>query len=100
MFSFLLNAPNLSANAHIVSLGRLHKAVSDNPLGVIATLSMNNLYIETATELVTVYTLLRNAVATGGPQNMLPSEMKMRTPSSYNVVAAFNEEAYPLAVCR
>lgn len=32
---------------------------------------MNNLYIETATELVTVFTLLRNAVATGGSGNML-----------------------------
>ena len=62
-----------------ISLGRLHKAVSDNPLGVIATLSMNNLYIETATELVTVYTLLRNAVATGGPQNMLTGAERSET---------------------
>lgn len=54
-----------------ITLGRLRKAVADNPQGILATMSMNNLYIETATELVTVYTLLRNAVATGGPQNML-----------------------------
>ena len=54
-------------------------AVSDNPQGVIATLSMNNLYIETATELVTVYTLLRNAVATGGPQNMLTGAERSET---------------------
>ena len=62
-----------------ISLGRLRKAVSDNPQGVIATLSMNNLYIETATELVTVYTMLRNAVATGGPQNMLTGAERSTT---------------------
>lgn len=49
-----------------IILGRLRKAVADNPQGILATMSMNNLYIETATELVSVYTLLRNAVATGG----------------------------------
>lgn len=55
----------------IITLGRLRKAISDNPQGIVATMSMNNLYVETTTELITVYTLLRNAVATGGPQNML-----------------------------
>lgn len=62
-----------------ISLGRLRKAVSDNPQGIVATLSMNNLYIETATELVTVYTLLRNAVTTGGPQNMLTGAERSET---------------------
>jgi hypothetical protein len=54
-----------------ITLGKLHNAIQNNAQGMVATLSMNNLYIETATELVTVYTLLRNAVATGGTQNML-----------------------------
>ncbi|NDV82581.1 hypothetical protein [Bacteroides sp. 51] len=54
-----------------IILGKLSKAISTNSQGVIATISMNNLYIETATELVTVYTLLRNAISTGGTQNML-----------------------------
>lgn len=54
-----------------ITLGKLRKTVSDNPQGILATMSMNNLYIETATELVSVYTLLRNAIATGGVQNML-----------------------------
>ena len=62
-----------------ISLGRLHKAVSDNPLGVIATLSMNNLYIETATELVTVFSLLRDAVAKGGKENMLTGAERSQT---------------------
>lgn len=62
-----------------ITLGRLRKAVTDNPQGILATMSMNNLYIETATELVTVYTLLRNAVAGGGPQNMLTGAERSET---------------------
>ena len=54
-----------------ITLGKLRKAVSDNPQGIAATLSMNNLYMETATELVSVFTLLKDAVAKGGPENML-----------------------------
>ena len=54
-----------------ITLGKLHNAIQNNAQGMVATISMNNLYIETATELVTVYTLLRNAVATGGKHNML-----------------------------
>lgn len=42
-------------------------------------MSMNNLYIETATELVSVYTLLRNAVATGALQNMLTGAERSET---------------------
>lgn len=54
-----------------ITLGKLYNAINNNAQGLVATIPMNNLYIETATELVTVYTLLRNAVATGGKQNML-----------------------------
>jgi len=62
-----------------ITLGKLRKAITHNPQGIVATMSMNNLYIETATELVSVYTLLRNAVATGGPQNMLTGAERSET---------------------
>lgn len=62
-----------------ITLGSLRKAVTENTQGILATMSMNNLYIETATELVTVYTLLHNAVATGGPQNMLTGAERSQT---------------------
>ena len=39
-----------------LTLGKLGKAIKNNPQGIIASMSMNNLYIETATELVTVFT--------------------------------------------
>lgn len=63
----------------IIVLGRLRKVISDNPQGIVASMTMNNLYVETATELISVYTLLRNAVATGGVQNMLTGAERSET---------------------
>ena len=54
-----------------INLCNLRKAISNNPQGIVATMSMNNLYIETATELVSVYTTLKDAIAKGGTENML-----------------------------
>ena len=54
-----------------INLCDLKKAISQNPHGIVATMSMNNLYIETATELITVYSILKDAVAKGGASNML-----------------------------
>lgn len=62
-----------------ITLGKLWKAVGDNPQGIAATLSMNNLYMETATELVSVFTLLKDAVAKGGPENMLTGAERSKT---------------------
>lgn len=62
-----------------ISLCKLKKAISDNPLGIVAAMSMNNLYIETATELVTVFSLLRDAVAKGGKENMLTGAERSQT---------------------
>ena len=55
----------------LITLNKLRQAVNNNPQGVVATVSMNNLYMETVTEMVSVFTLLKNAVAKGGEQNML-----------------------------
>ena len=54
-----------------ISLCKLKKAISDNPQGIVAAMSMNILYIESATDLVTVFSLLRDAVAKGGKEYML-----------------------------
>lgn len=62
-----------------ITLGKLKHAISSNPQGIVATMSMNNLYIETATELISVYSLLRDAVATGGSQNMLTGAERSQT---------------------
>ena len=62
-----------------ISLCKLKKAISDNPQGIVAAMSMNNLYIETATELVTVFSLLRDAVAKGGKDNMLTGAERSQT---------------------
>ena len=55
----------------IMNLAQIKSAITHNPQGIVASMSMNNLYIETVTELVSIYNLLQDAVATGGTGNML-----------------------------
>lgn len=62
-----------------LTLGKLGKAIKDNPQGIIAGMSMNNLYIETATELVSIFSLLNDAVAKGGKENMLTGAERSQT---------------------
>ena len=62
-----------------LTLGKLGKAVKDNPQGIVSSMNMNNLYIETATELVSVFTLLNDAVAKGGTENMLTGAERSKT---------------------
>ena len=71
-------ASSLKACTHLY-LGKLGKAIKDNPQGIIAGMSMNNLYIETATELVSVFSLLNDAVAKGGKENMLTGAERSQT---------------------
>ncbi|MCD8393808.1 MAG: hypothetical protein LUC85_03115 [Bacteroidales bacterium] len=63
----------------LVTLNKLRKAIAGNPQGAIATMSMNNLYMETAQELVTVYNVLNDAVAKGGKENMLNGQQRSQT---------------------
>lgn len=63
----------------LLTLGKLRKAVSNNPQGIAATVSMNNLYMETTTEMLTVFSLLKDAVAKGGETNMLTGAERSKT---------------------
>jgi len=80
-------ASSLKAATHLyndgvrlfINLCDIRKAIASNPQGIAATLSMNNLYIETATELVSVYTTLKDAVAIGGTENMLTGAERSKT---------------------
>lgn len=62
-----------------ITLAKLKTAIANNPQGVVASMSMNNLYIETATELVSVFNLLNDAVAKGGTENMLTGADRSKT---------------------
>ena len=62
-----------------LTLEKLGKAIRNNPQGIVASMNMNNLYIETATELVTVYTTLKEAIAKGGNENMLTGAERSKT---------------------
>ena len=62
-----------------INLCQLKKSIAENPQGIAASMSMNNLYIETATELVTVYATLKTAIAKGGNENMLTGAERSKT---------------------
>lgn len=52
-------------------LYELQRAVNANPVGIGATLAMNDLYLETVQEFVKTYRLLEESVAKGGSMNMM-----------------------------
>ena len=82
-----------------LTLGKLGKAIKNNPQGIIASMSMNNLYIETATELVSVYTLLNDAVAKGGEENMLTGAERSETMWALaDKLGAFNKKLNKLCL--
>lgn len=82
-----------------INLCHLKKAIAENPQGIVATMSMNNLYIETATELVTVYTTLKDAIAKGGTENMLTGAERSKTLWALNDrLAAFNKKLTQLSL--
>ena len=80
-----------------LTLGKLGKAIRNNPQGIIAGMSMNNLYIETATELVSGFTLLNDAVAKGGTENMLTGAERSKTLWALNdQLSAFSRKLHLL----
>lgn len=82
-----------------INLSNLKKAMADNPQGIVATMSMNNIYIETATELVSVYTTLRDAIAKGGSENMLTGAERSKTLWALNDrLDAFNKKLNKLCL--
>lgn len=80
-------ASSLKAATHLyndgvrlfINLCEIRRAIMFNPQGLAATFTMNNLYAEAATELVTVYSVLRDAVANGGEGNMLTGAERSRS---------------------
>ena len=47
------------------------RAINANPVGIGATLAMNDLYMEVAQEFVKTYRLLKVSIAKGGSENMM-----------------------------
>lgn len=83
-----------------LSLVDLKDAISRNPQGVVATLSMNNIYMETAAEMVSVFTLLKTAVAEGGEKNMLTGAERTETLWAINdKIRHFNKKLQKLTLC-
>lgn len=55
----------------LTALWEVHTACRINPQGIAASVSMNNLYMETAAEFIRTYRILKNILAKGGEGNML-----------------------------
>lgn len=80
-----------------LTLGKLGRAIQNNSQGIVACMSMNNLYIETATELVSVFTLLNDAVAKGSTENMLTGAERSQTLWALNdQLSAFSRKLHLL----
>ena len=76
-----------------INLCNVRKAVVSNPQGIAATFSMNDLYVETAAELVSVYSTLKDAIDTGGSVNMLTGAERTQMLWSLNDrLEAFNHK--------
>lgn len=82
-----------------INLCDIKNAIAGNPQGIAATLSMNNLYMETATELVAVYNTLKETVAKGGSGNMLTGAERSATLWAISDrLGAFNHKLSQLAL--
>lgn len=87
-------ASSLNACAHLyqdglgilICLWRIKSAIAANPQGIVSSLSMNNVALEAATQLVSVYNLLNDAVSQGGKENMLDGASRSK------VLWALNDE--------
>lgn len=62
----------------LMALWEVHTACRINPQGIAASVSMNNLYMETATEFIRTYRSLKNVIAKGGEGNMLNGAERTR----------------------
>lgn len=63
----------------ILYLGKIQQSCSNNPQGIAATVVMNDLYAETVSDFVSVFSILRNSVAKGGKNNMLTGAERSKT---------------------
>lgn len=82
---------NLTAQAvrTMRDLMDLKKVMARNPEGIAATLAMNDLYMETITEFIKTFRMLKFSVSTGGEYNMLTG--KERTEMLWALVDRLDE---------
>lgn len=101
-------ASSLNAATHIyddalkilLSIGQLKESIENNPQGIVATMSLNTVYIECATELISCFTLIRNAVAKGGKTNMLTGPERSQILWEINdKLDAFSKKLQQLNLC-
>lgn len=55
----------------LMHIFEIERAIGANPVGMVATLSLNDLYLEVASEFLKVFTTLKQSVSKGTEKNML-----------------------------
>lgn len=82
------------------NLYNLKKAAASNPQGIVASMSMNSLYMEVAIELVKTYRILKVAIAMGGKENMLTGAERTQLLWSLNdSMERLNRKLRRLSIC-
>jgi len=56
---------------------RLQKVMSRNPQGIAASMAIDNLYVETVTEFIKTFRMVKFAISTGGEHNMLTGKERV-----------------------
>lgn len=83
----------------LTALWDVHTACRINPQGIVASMSMNNLYMETAAEFARTYRTLKKVIAKGGKENMLSgSERTLLLWNLTNNIERLNRKLRQLAV--
>lgn len=83
----------------LLNFNSLKNAIKENPEGIAATMSMNNLYAEAVAASIGVYDCLQNTIAAGGKLNMLTGSERTELLWSLNqAMADFNRKIRSLAL--
>ncbi len=80
-------ASSIKAASHIYNDGvkilltiyDIYAATQLNPQGVVASVSLSPIFFDTIAEAISVFTLLKDAIATGGSENMLTGSERSKT---------------------
>ena len=70
----------------LISLKEVKEAISANPQGVFATMSMNETYLEVAAEIIVTYDYFDAVLARGGSGNMLSGSERVRVLNDINAM--------------
>lgn len=83
----------------LICLKEIKDAISANPQGVFATMSMNETYLEVAAEIIVTYEYFESALARGGTGNMLSGSERVKVLNDINcMIQELNVKLHNMAL--